>query len=127
MRLFHSIDSAAYLLDKSSHQVSRMLQSGELNGIKLGGEWRIPDIELKRLEKEAIGEPDIGEPDHPERLEIEEAAELFEIDPEEIEEAIENDELPTFQDGSVPTQDLEALIESNYGEDDDDDDDEDYD
>jgi excisionase family DNA binding protein len=60
---FYTLREAARILRLSERTVRQLLQSGEVYGHKLGGQWRIPDAEMARLRASREGTP--PEPDPP--------------------------------------------------------------
>lgn len=46
---FHSIKTIAIRLDLSPRSVQRLISSGALQAVKVGGSVRVSDVELQRL------------------------------------------------------------------------------
>ncbi len=63
-------------------EVQKMLESGELPGIKIRGQWRVPLEQLERWLDEEVS------PDELRRL----AAHLKDVDPQKVEEALKEAE-----------------------------------
>ena len=46
---FHSIKTIANRLDLSPRTVQRLIDSRQLQAVKIGGSWRISELEFQRL------------------------------------------------------------------------------
>jgi excisionase family DNA binding protein len=54
---FYTLREGARILRVSERTMRQLLQSGEVHGHKLGGQWRIPHAEMERLRASREGLP----------------------------------------------------------------------
>lgn len=53
-----SVEYVAKVLDFEEATVRQWLRQGKLKGVKVGGVWKIPQVELVRFVNERFGESD---------------------------------------------------------------------